>query len=69
MTLYTDLLEGLSYVDLVDLYGQLTEFSPDHELIKWVEQEIQLRDELMYHHLAAMHAYGEQCRQDLEDLL
>lgn len=69
MILYTDLLEGLSYLDLIDLYGQLSEFSPDHELIKWVEQEIQLRDEMMRHHLNAMHAYGEQCRYDLEDLL
>ena len=59
MTTITDILAGFTYVELIDLLGQLNQHYPDHEFLPWVEQEIELRDEEMRWLAEQMYVYGE----------
>ena len=64
-TTMTGILASYSYVELLDMLGQLNRYSPNHELIPWVEQEIELREILMDRQMEAMHEYAERCRDEL----
>jgi hypothetical protein len=44
MNTFTDWLSTYSYTELIDLYGTLTKFYPEHSLLPWVEQEIEIRE-------------------------
>lgn len=64
MNTVTDILAGFTYVELIDLLGQLNQHYPDHELLPWVEQEIELRDEEMRWLAEQMYVYGETHRAE-----
>lgn len=64
MNTMTDILAEMTYVELIDLLGQLNRHYPDHELLPWVEQEIELRDEEMRWLAEQMYVYGETHRAE-----
>ena len=44
MNTYTSFLSEYKYFDLLDLRTNLIKHYPDHPIIPWVEQEIELRE-------------------------
>jgi hypothetical protein len=44
MNTYTSFLSEYKYFDLLDLRTNLLKHYPDHPIIPWVEQEIELRE-------------------------
>lgn len=55
----TAILAEYSYSELIDLHGELTRVNPEHELIAWVEQELEIREEQMRWAMNEMYLYAQ----------
>lgn len=61
---YTEILSALSYNELLDLQRRLADF-PGHQLLPWIEQEIEIREEQMKWLMEEAYTYAREMQEEL----